>query len=64
MMNMHWNSTMSTQNLGSQTFAPHFYHKSNVIDYVSNGQKERVINLYESDKKWNTNFFFGKLEIL
>ena len=39
MMNMHWNSTMSTQNLGPQTFAPQFYHKSNMIDYVSGEKK-------------------------
>ena len=45
MMNMHWNSTMSTQNLGPQTFVPQFYHKSNMIDYVSGGKK-KVINLY------------------
>lgn len=51
MMNMQWNPTMSTQNLGPQTFALQFYHKSHVIDYVSNGKKKkRVINLYESDR--------------
>ena len=36
---------MSTQNLGPQTFVPQFYHKSNMIDYVSGGKK-KVINLY------------------
>ena len=56
---------MSTQNLGLQTFAPQFYHKSNMIDYVS-GAKKKVINLYENDRYRETQSFylFDKREIL
>ena len=57
---------MSTQNLGPQTFVPQFYHKSNMIDYVSGGKKKSNKSIYENDRYRETQsfYFFGKREIL